>query len=595
MKRVEVFRKTLSYIRPYRRVVVAALVCMVIFSILNGLKPFLLNTVANVIEKRNSDIDLIRRFSQRIFNVTEWKVWYVAAALFAVSFLIGIFQFLQRYMMGWAAKSMVRSIRDDLYRHFHRLSVAFFARSRTGELISRVTNDMTTFEYALSNVMMESIVQPLCLIFPIAAAFFISWQLALIALFLFPALALPIIIVGRKVKRETGTIQSLFANVTSILHETFTGIRVVKAFNMEDYEVGKFLKENKKLRDASVRNVRNLNIVKPIIEVLGGLAIAAVFIVGAVWLNMTLADILTFSAALLLIYEPAKKISGLNNMIKMGAAAGERIYGILEMEPAIQDAPHAKPMPSIQNEIAFNNVTFAYDSEPVLRNINLKIRRGEVVALAGPSGGGKTTIVNLLLRFYDPSEGGITIDGMDLRDATTASLRDQIGIVTQDVVLFNDTVRANIAYGRPQTSDEEIIRAAVAANAHEFISSLPQKYDTVIGERGVKLSGGQKQRLAIARAILKNPAILVLDEATSSLDTESERLVQGAIDRMMKNRTVLAIAHRLSTIRHANRILVIDKGVIVESGKHHDLVRNNGPYKKLYDMQFLDGGRDNEA
>jgi subfamily B ATP-binding cassette protein MsbA len=512
-----------------------------------------------------------------------------------MSMLIGVFQFLQRYLMGRAAKDVIRNIRDDLYQHFLRLSVAFFARSRTGELISRLTNDMTTFEYSLSNVMIESIVQPLCLIFLLGAAFFVSWQLSLIVILLFPIIVLPIIIVGRKVKRETGKIQSLFANVTSILQETFTGIRVVKAFNMENYEADKFTTENKRLRDANVRNVRNLNIVKPIIEILGGISVAAVFIIGSTWLKMSLTDILTFSAALLLIYEPAKKLSGLNNMIKIGSAAAERIYEIVGTKPIIVERPNAEPIPAIKRELAFDRVTFAYDEEPVLKKIDFKIHSGEIVALVGPSGGGKTTIVNLLLRFYEPAEGSISIDGVDLRDTTMASLREQIGIVTQEIILFNDTVRANIAYGRPGTSDEEITRAARAANAHDFINSLPQKYDTIIGERGVKLSGGQKQRLAIARAILKNPAILILDEATSSLDTESERLVQGAIDRMMKNRTVLAIAHRLSTIRHANRILVIDKGEIVESGKHRDLVRNNGLYKRLYDMQFLDGGPEDEA
>jgi ATP-binding cassette, subfamily B, bacterial MsbA len=595
LKRVYVLKRTLSYIKQYRYVVAFALLCMAVFSILNGLKPFLLNTIANVIEKKDSDIDIIRRMSERIFNIREWGIWHVAVSLFALSVLIGIFQFLQRYLMGWAAKSVVRNIRDDLYRQFHRLSVAFFARSRTGELISRVTNDMTTFEYALSNLMMESIAEPLCLILPLIAAFYIKWQLALITFVLFPALALPIIVFGRKVKQDVGKIQSLYANVTSILHETFSGIRVVKAFNMEDYEIGKFAAENKRLRDANIRNVRNLNIVKPIIEVLGGLAVAGVFIVGAAWLKMSLADILTFSAALLLIYEPAKKISGLNNMYKTGAAAAERIYEILEMQPNIQDASDAKTLPTLEKEIAFNDVTFAYETANVLKNISFKIRKGEVIALVGPSGGGKTTVVNLLLRFYDPSSGSITIDGTDIRQVTASSLRRQIGIVTQDIVLFNDTVKANIAYGMPETSDADIIGAAKAANAHDFIVSLPDSYNAIIGEMGVKLSGGQKQRLAIARAILKNPAILILDEATSSLDTESERLVQQAISRMMENRTVLAIAHRLSTIRHADRILVIDRGEIVESGTHDALVRANGLYKKLYDMQFRDGSENDVA
>jgi len=590
LERKDVFHKTLSYIKPYRYVIASALICMAVFSLLHGLKPFLANTIMNGITSRTSDIDLIRRFSQSVLSIRSWSIWHIAGAFIIMSLLIGIFQFLQRYLMGRVAKSVVQNIRDDLYRHFHRLSVSFFSRARTGELVSRLTNDMTTFEYSLTNIMMESIVQPLCLVVSLGAAFYVSWQLAIITILLFPAIGLPIIVVGRRVKRETGRIQSLFANVTSILHETFSGIRVVKAFNMEDYEIRKFIEENKRLRDANVRNVRNLNIVKPVIEVLGGLAIAAVFIMGSVWLEMSLQAIGTFAIALMLIYEPAKRISGLNNMIKMGAAAAERIYDILDMEPEISDSPDAEMIPEIRNEISFNDISFSYENDLVLDGIDFKIRKGEAVALVGPSGGGKTTIANLLLRFYDPDSGSITIDGTNIRNATTASLRDQIGIVTQDVVLFNDSVRGNIAYGRPETSEEEIIRAAKAANAHDFISSLPEGYGTIIGERGVKLSGGQKQRLALARAILKNPAILILDEATSSLDTESERLVQQAIDRMMENRTVLAIAHRLSTIRHADKILVVEGGKMVESGTHRELLAANGTYRKLHDMQFHGGG-----
>ena len=589
MDKKKVFRKTLGYIKKYRNLIIVAVLCMILFSVLNGLKPFLLNTVANVIEKKESKIDIIRRVSSRLFNVQRWDVRHVAISILILSVSIGVFEFLQKYLMGRAAKSIIKDIRYDIYTHFHKLSVAFFARSRTGELISRLTNDMTTFEYSLSNLMMESFAEPLRLIFPLIAAFFISWQLALIAFVGFPILALPIIVFGRKVKLDTGKIQTFYANVTSILQETFTGIRVVKAFNMEKYEVARFDKQNTNLRDAGIRNVRNLNIVKPMIEVLGGFAVASVFIVGAIWLNMTLADILTFSAALLLLYEPVKNISGLNNMIKMGSASAERIYEILDTEPHIKDAPNAEKLPVFEKRISFDKVNFSYDKVPVLKNVSFDIKKGEIVALVGPSGSGKTTIVNLLLRFYDPSSGSIKIDEYDIRNVTTSSLREQMGIVTQDVILFNDSIKANIAYGLPDTPIEKIISAAKTANAHDFIESLPLKYDTIIGEMGVKLSGGQKQRLAIARAMLKNPSILILDEATSSLDTESERLVQEAIGRIMENRTVLAIAHRLSTIRHADKILVIHNGMIAETGNHDELISRGGLYKKLNDMQFSDG------
>jgi len=435
-------------------------------------------------------------------------------------------------------------------------------------------------------VAVSVLVHPLMVIWLLIMLFTFSWVLALIVLIGFPLIILPILNFGRKVKKNSNKIQSKMADLTSILQETLSGIRVVKAFSMHRHEIEKFDRENENLFRLSAKIIRLLHAIRPFIEMIGGISLSFVIIFGIKVLNLGLHDIFGFAAALYLIYEPMKKMSQLNAYIQMGLAAAERVFLILDARPSISEAKDAKKLGELRNCVHYRSVNFSYNTDQVLADVNFEINKGEIVALVGPSGAGKTTIANLLLRFYDPDSGAVTIDGNDLRSVTIDSLRRQIGIVTQETILFNDTVRANIAYGKPDMPLEKIEEAARAANAHDFIMELPKEYETVIGERGVLLSGGQRQRLAIARAILKNPPILILDEATSSLDTESERLVQTAIDRLMRRRTVLVIAHRLSTIQHANNIIVLDRGKIVQQGTHEQLLQTGGLYKKLYDMQF---------
>lgn len=606
--------RLLRYALPYRGKIIVALLAMGCFAVVNALQPFMVITTANTLqgkypqikgseardiesspaqggpekEPKRRGLDLIRSFARSVLNVREWKYWHLAIAIFFIFFLKGLFAFFQRFLMEWVGKRVITDLRDQLYRHFHSLSVGFFSGARTGELISRITNDILVVEHAVSTVVADIFLQPLNILFMLAVVFFMSWKLAIIVFVALPLIFIPLLSVGRKVRRNTGKIQSLLANLTAIIQETFSGIRVVRAFGMDKYETDKFAGENRKVFDTSIKVLRSLSAVRPMIEFVGGISVAATLIIGAAVFKMGLEHIMGFCMAVFLLYDPVKKLGQVNNRLQMGTAAAERIFSILDTKPTIVESPHAVPVPRMRESLSYNGVNFAYDDELVLKDVSFEIKCGQVVAFVGPSGTGKTTVANLLLRFYDPTSGSITIDGVDVRDAKTSSLREQMAFVSQEVILFNDTVASNIAYGRPERPLSEIIEAAKAANAHGFISALPEGYDTLAGERGIKLSGGERQRIAIARAILKDPAILILDEATSALDTEAERLVQSAINRLMAGRTVLVIAHRLSTIINADTIIVLENGRVVQKGKHSELIQQGGLYKKLYDMQFKD-------
>ncbi len=607
-------RRLLRYALPYRRRILIALLCMGCYAVVNALLPFLAVTTGKTLQGKYAQIgspatkdagptpvkaqpekerggrrlDLIWSLARSVLKVKEWQYWHLAIAIAIIFLFKGAFAFLERYLMEWVGLRVVTDLRDQLYGHFHTLSVGFFSGARTGELISRITNDIRVVEHAVSEVVTDLFLQPVSMLFMLTAVFLMDWRLALIVFVIFPLIFIPLLGFGRKIRKSTGRIQSLLANLTAIIEETFSGIRVVRAFGMEKYEMAKFGKENRNVFDTSVRLLRTLSGVRPMIEFVGGLSVAATLIMGGALFKMELPYILGFCTGVFLLYEPAKKLGQVNTRLQMGTAAAERVFSILDTQPTIVDSPNAVHIPRMSDAICYNGVNFAYGNELVLKDVSFRINRGQVVAFVGPSGSGKTTIVNLLLRFYDPTSGSITTDGVDIRDATVTSLRGQMAIVSQEVILFNDTVAANIAYGRPDTPVSKIIEAAEAANANGFISAFPDGYDTLVGEKGIKLSGGERQRVAIARAILKDPAILILDEATSALDTESERLVQSAINGLMTGRTVLVIAHRLSTVINADNIIVLENGRVVQMGSHRELTEQGGLYKKLYDMQFKD-------
>ncbi|MBN1880898.1 MAG: ATP-binding cassette domain-containing protein [Deltaproteobacteria bacterium] len=537
-------------------------------------------------------------------DLGQLKVLTIAVVI--VSVFRGLSNFLGTYNMRFVGLRVVKDIRDLLYSHIQRLSLKFFSGTHSGVLISRINNDVNLVTIAVTDAVEVGVKEFLTMIFLIGFCFYQDWLLSLLAFVVFPLMIFPIVRISRAVRKISTKGQVKMADLTTVMMEAFTGARIVKAFGMEDYESMRFEKENFRLFKNYLRIARVKALTGPLMEVIGTVGFALVlwyggllaieqlnavhFGKGAMFVSNTsyLGKYASIIAALVLIYPGVRALSRLNNAIQEAIAASIRIFNVLDTKPDITDKKGAVEMPPISKQVEFRNVSFRYEDEYVLKNINMTVQTGEVVAFVGMSGGGKTTLVNLVPRFYDVTEGAILIDGVDIRDVTLKSLRGQIGMVTQQTILFSDTIRNNIAYGRPETSDEEILRVSKAANAHKFIERLPDGYETMIGEQGMRLSGGERQRLSIARAILKDSPILILDEATSSLDTESELEVQKALENLMKGRTTFVIAHRLSTIQHANRIMVVVNGEIVEEGRHDELLKKGGEYRKLYEMQFRD-------
>lgn len=514
-----------------------------------------------------------------------FDAFFIPFVVIIVFLARGTFDYISKFLMESIGQRAVMDVRNDLYKHLITQDVRFYSKGKTGDLISRIMNDVGRIQGAITDVLVDVIKQPLVILFNVPLIFYWDYKLAFISLVVFPMVAIPITYFGRKLRSISKQIQEKTSDVTTILQETFTGIRIVKAFNMEGAEFKKFRRVNRGVLNSIIKVIRITVIQRPMVEVLGACGVGF-----AVWygLNYLPLDRFTaFVASLFILYEPLKKISKVNSTVQQSIGAGSRIFEIMDDKPEITDAPQAHVFNETIKTIDFSNISFSYEKEtPVLRNIDLKVNSGDVIAIVGSSGSGKTTLVNLLPRYYDPTEGKILINNHDIKDITLKSLRSQIGYVAQEIILFNDSIRDNISYGRTTASFEEIQEAAKKAHAHDFIMEMPKGYDTIVGEKGVSLSGGQRQRLSIARAVLKNPPILIFDEATSMLDTESEREVQKAIEFVMKNRTVFVIAHRLSTIKNASKILVLEEGRIVQSGNNEELSTVEGPYKRLYDLQF---------
>lgn len=536
---------------------------------------------------------LTKLFFQHVYQSREQLIWLIPLTLVVVMFGKGIFTFISSYFMKSIGLRVVKEMRDDLFERLVFQSSDFFDRMSTGELLSRVTNDVDKIQEAVSGNMGEFIRNLLILFTLLVVVFLKSWQLALTSFVVAPLAVLPIILISKYLRKKSRQNQERMAILYRLLHETIAGQKIIKAFTMEKFELKKFGCATSDYLRTNMKLIFIDSLSSPFMEFIGSLMAAFILAIGASQIAkgvITPGDFSVFLMALFMMYMPIRTISRSNNVIQQGVACYNRVKEILFDTPQIQDTAGAYPIPAVRGHVRFEHVSFCYANDiPVLDNIDISIEPHEMVAIVGLSGSGKTTLVNLISRFYDPTKGRVTLDGIDIREVTLKSLRSQIGLVTQELVLFNDTVINNIAYGLEKIPFKKIIAAAKAAEAHEFIKEMPDGYQSIIGEGGGLLSSGQRQRLAIARALLKDPPILILDEATSALDTESEKLIQTALSNVMKNRTTIVIAHRLSTIRNADNILVVDRGKIVESGTHRQLLKKDGIYRKLYALQFPEG------
>jgi len=598
--------RLVRYVLPYWWQFLVSVTLMALVGLLDAGRVLLIGPIFDRVLNPGSQGRTIQLFrlpgTERFLNLQQlvpshfqnpWTV--VAFALVAATVLKGIFDYAGTYLVNYAGFGMITDLRDDLYNAILRSSAAFFTKHTTGTLLSTMVNDIERVQYAMSGVLAEFLQQFFTLIFTAAVVVLLGGKLAWVLLLFVPVILYSSRKIGRQVRSTTRGGQDKLAEIQNILHETITGNRIVKAFGMENWEVERFRAAARRLFRANLRLVAAFAISSPLMDILGAIAIALLLLMGRDAINkhvFTAGTFLAFIVAVFKLYDPVRKFALFNNNFQQAVGASSEIFRFMDMEDEVREKPGAKRMGKFARAIRFVDVSFSYASAEgspvVLRGINLEVKAGEVLAVVGSSGAGKSTLVHLIPRFFDATGGRILIDDYDVRDVTLESLRSQIGIVTQETVLFNDTVRNNIAYGQPHVSQKQVEEAARAARAYEFIRGLPEGYNTMIGERGVRLSGGERQRIAIARAILKNAPILILDEATSALDSESESLVQSALQNLISGRTVFVIAHRLSTVRRADRIVVLENGTIADIGAHEELMQKLGTYRRLYELQFAE-------
>ncbi len=571
---LRLYGRLLTYLKPHKWRMIAAIVAMLGVSGITALLAYMVKPVLD-----------------DVFFAKKVSMLYLLPPLVVILYLIkGALSYTYNYQMSYIGNATVTRLRDQLFASLQRQPLSFFDAESTGVLMSRLTYDVNLLQDAVTRVVTSFFRDSFTVIGLTAVIFYREWHLALLAIVVFPVAVVIIVQLGKRMRRMSHKTQVANANLYNVLQESLIGQRIVKAFAREDFEQDRFIGANWGYFRIRMKLNATRELSPPIMEFLGSLGMAGIIFYGGYAVirgTSTPGTFFSFLAALLMLYQPIKSLSSVQNIVQEGLAAATRVFGLMDRQPEIQDAPGAASLTPLAREIRYAGVNFAFDGrQNVLHHIDFSVRRGEVVALVGPSGAGKTSLLNLLPRFYEVGTGVISIDGQDIRDVTLASLRSQIGVVTQQTILFNDTVRHNVAYGRLTATEEEIINALRAAHAYDFVMALPQGLDTLIGEQGVRLSGGERQRLAIARALLKDPPILILDEATSSLDSESEREVQQALDRLIVGRTTLVIAHRLSTVRGADRIIAMEDGRIQEIGTHAELLAHDGLYRRLYEMQF---------